>query len=345
MPPYVQLLHDTLHRSLIDWRIVGRVTIDMLPDVVLLVLFDFYLDKALVEAWYTLVHVCQKWRSVVFGSPRRLKLRLHCTERTRVKETLDVWPPLPIVIRTLYPQDWGMDNIIAALEHNDRISQLDLIYIPSSQMRKVLEAMKRPFPELTYLRLLLRDESTPVGPAFGSFLGGSAPNLQELFLYRISFSRLPNLLSSATRLVRLSLRDIPHSGYFSPEAIARCLSALTSLEALFIGFKSRRSRPHRSRRHPPPRTRTLLPVLTLLLFKGVCEYLEDLVAQIDAPLLDKFYITFFPQQVFDIPQLMQFLGRTPKFKEARGVTFDRDVSVTLPQISDGTLKLEILPNH
>ncbi len=33
-------------------------------------------------------HVCQKWRSVVFGSPRRLNLRLLCTKRTPVREML-----------------------------------------------------------------------------------------------------------------------------------------------------------------------------------------------------------------------------------------------------------------
>jgi hypothetical protein len=31
-------------------------------------------DNLTAKAWYTLVHVYQKWRSVVFGSPRRLNL-------------------------------------------------------------------------------------------------------------------------------------------------------------------------------------------------------------------------------------------------------------------------------
>jgi len=69
---------------------VGRVTIDVLPDVVLLEIFDCYVDKSReeeeedspgIQAWHTLVHVCRKWRSVVFGSPRRLDLRLFCTEK------------------------------------------------------------------------------------------------------------------------------------------------------------------------------------------------------------------------------------------------------------------------
>ncbi len=54
----------------------GRVTIDVLPDDVLLKIFDCYMDEALffieIDAWHTLVH----WRCVVFDSPRRLNLRL-----------------------------------------------------------------------------------------------------------------------------------------------------------------------------------------------------------------------------------------------------------------------------
>ena len=51
---------------------VARVTIDMLPDVALLEIFDFYEDEIRIEAWHTLVQVCRKWRNLVFGSPRRL---------------------------------------------------------------------------------------------------------------------------------------------------------------------------------------------------------------------------------------------------------------------------------
>ena len=55
---------------------VGRVTNDVLPDVALLEIFDCYKnqvreedgDDVEAQAWHTLVHVCRKWRSVVFGS-------------------------------------------------------------------------------------------------------------------------------------------------------------------------------------------------------------------------------------------------------------------------------------
>ena len=51
-----------------------------------------------------------------------------------------------------------------------------------------------------------------------------------------------------------------------------------------------------------------------LFFIGVSEYLDDLLARINAPLLDNLDITFFNQLIFDTPQLAQFISRTPTFK-------------------------------
>ena len=244
-----------------------------------------------------------------------------------MRETVDAWPLLPILVSGFGHEKWGVDNIIAALEHNDRIRELALIEFPSLQMENVFAAMQKPFPALEDLDLYSTSE-TEVVPAL--FLGGSAPQLQELWLNHIPFLGLPKLLLSATHLVKLYLFNIPHSGYFSPEAIVTALSALTKLETLYIDFKSPRSRPD-PRRPPPPLTRTLLPALTRFTFKGVSEYLDDFVARIDAPLLDHLFITFFHQLIFDTPQLTQFIGHTPMFKaynKARVQFSDQHVSVT-----------------
>ena len=319
------------------------MTIDTLPDVALLKIFDFYVE-ARTEAWYTLVQVCRKWRCVVFGSPRRLDLRLYCTASTPVRKTLDVWPYLPIVVWGNGHQTWGVGNIVAALEHNERICELSLRPVTGSQFQRVLAAMQQPFPALTRLELQHRGETVLVDTA-DSFLGGSAPpRLQTLWLDRIPFPGLPKLLLSATDLVHLLLWRIPHSGYISPTALATCLSALTRLERLHIGFQSPRSGPDQRSRRPPPMTRTLLPVLTKFRFKGVDKYLEDVVARIDAPLLDNLNITFFHQLIFDTPQLARFISRTPKFRardEARVVFSDLDVSVSLSQTFDGTIELAV----
>jgi hypothetical protein len=316
------------------------VTIDVLPGLALLEIFDFYMHEALagVEAWHTLVHVCRKWRNIVFDSPRRLDLRLYYSASRPVMEMLDVWPPFPIVIMVRSHRPWSLDNLVAALEHNDRIRELDLSEIRGGQLEKVWAAMQKPFPALSRLGILPVIRLPPAVPS--SFLGGSAPRLRSLSLQSIPFPGVLNLLLSATHLVHLHLWRIPHSEYFSPEEIATCLSMLTRLERLSIGFESPLIHPDRKR--PPPQTRTLLPFLTGLWFEGFSEYLEDLVARIDAPRLNTLAITFLPELIFDTPQLVQFISRAPKLRspgEARVVFSKRNVSVTLPLTFDTPMKL------
>ena len=333
----------------VDWWNVARVTIDMLPDVALLEIFHFYVDaerikyEEQIDAWHTLVHVCRDWRIVVFGSPHRLGLRLRCSTSTSVREMLDVWPALPIVIKAQHDEKWGMDNIFAALKHNDRIYELELSLVPNSQMEEILATMRQPFPALARLELGPNVYETKAATVPASFLGGSAPRLRTLRLHSISFPGLQKLLLSATHLVRLYLRSIPHSGYIAPDAMVTILSILTGLEDLHIGFASHRSTP--KQRSQRPQTRTLLPVLTKLWFRCTGEYFEDFVARINAPLLGDLTTFFFDQVMFSTPQFGEFISRTPKFKghdKARVVFAYGHVSVVLPQTSEGTLKLAIL---
>jgi hypothetical protein len=332
---------------------VGQVTIDVLPDVALLKIFDCYVDQARdededspeIEAWHALVHVCRKWRSVVFGSPHRLNLRTFCTEHTPVREMLAVWPPLPIVLRQFGTR--RIDNIIAVLEHNDRVCEITLLDVRSLELEGVLAPMQKPYPALTDLNIWWGDHGVaPIVPE--SFLGGSAPHLQHVSLYYIPFPGLPKLLLSATHLVTLKLWYIPNSGYFTPEAIVTGLSTSTSLEEFWLAFGSPLSRSNRESRRPPPLTRSTLPALTKFLFKGSSEYLEDLVARIDTPLLGCLQIKFFHQLIFDTPQLTQFISRTPNLEtqgEARVVFSGHKVGVTLSPIFPRELNLEISCNQ
>ena len=307
----------------------ASVTIDMLPDIALLEIFDFYVHDA--RKWYTLVHVCRKWRTVVFGSPRRLGLRLQYNASRPASDMLDIWPPLPIAIRVFLANMEDVDNIIAVLEHNDRIYEIEITVLLSltiSQFEKLMEAMQRPFPALTRLDLV---STAPINP--GSFLGGSAPHLRTLRFHGILFPGLPKLLLSATDLLLLQLQNIPQTGYFSPEELVTCLSALTRLECLEIGFKSPQSLFDWISQRPPPQTRTLLPILTNMRFKGASDYLEDFVARIDAPLLKELNITFCYERIFDTPQLIEFINRTPKFEAHRDVHMffsEWEVSIKLP---------------
>jgi hypothetical protein len=317
----------------------------MLPDEALLEIFVFCMDKDYMR-WCTLVHVCRKWRNIVFGSPRRLDLQLWCTPGIPVRRTLDIWPPLLPIVVYGYKEWEEYDDMVAALEQNDRVCSIDFVCLSSFQWEKFLAATQQPYPALTSLVLGL-EESDTAQTAPDSFLRGSAPRLEELWLNGVPFPGLPTLLFSATHLVILGLHNIPHSGYISPEAMVTCLSVLTRLKTFRIEFESPQSRPDPTGRRPSPLTLASLPVLVTLEFRGVGEYLEDLVAHIDAPLLEHLRITFFHQLAFDTPQLNRFISRTPKFKargEARVVFSDQSVSVKLPstQTIDGELELVIV---
>ena len=319
-----------------------NVAFETLSDDVLIEIFDLYLDKDenmdpwyapdneederhSYDAWYALVHVCQRWRYVVFESPRRLNLRLHCSRR-RVREMLDVWPAaLPIVIWDIVDLTSDEDNIIAALEHRDRVCEIKLGDLTILQLEKLVPFMQEPFPALAKLQIesypRIRDELL-VFP--DSFLGGSAPHLRFLYLASISFPAFPNLLRSASNLVYLYLHGIP-SGYISSEMVA-ALSALTKLEDMRLIFRypDPDSDSDLEDRAPPSLTRSVLPALKGLELRGDGEYLDDFVTRIDVPSINYLKIQFTNQPFFvkDFFHLPQFIGRVEKFRSFDYAYFD-----------------------
>ncbi|KAI0288894.1 hypothetical protein BC826DRAFT_650705 [Russula brevipes] len=328
--------HSVHHKG--ETRVWGRrtrrrqVTIDILPDDVLLEIFNVYTDEYSLR-WPTLVHICRRWRSVVFASTRRLNLQLRCTYKTPVRKALDIWPALPIVVAHLGHEIWQAkgadhDNIVAALGNPDRVRQIVLWNTPKSDLDQFAGAMQEPFPTLTYLNLRVRERDA-VFVLPDSFLGGAAPRLQALWLYGASFPTIPNLLSSASDLVDLRLWEIPHPGFFSPEEMVNGLSALTRLNTLRIGFRSPQSRPDQPSR--PRWIRTVFPALNNLAFQGVSEYLEDFTSRIDAPLLSDLRITFFNQLIFNTPQLYSFISHAKQLRsqdQAQMEFSDRSVRIS-----------------
>ncbi len=233
----------------------------------------------------------------------------------------------------------GADDTIVALGQNNRVCEVHLQCFADGQLEKVLAAMQVPFPELTVLLLTFtRKDATP--PIISdSFMGGSAPRLLVLGLSSIPFPGLQKLLLSATHLFHLDLSNIPHSGYISPEAMATLLSVLSSLETLLLRFQSPQSRPDWVNRRPPPSKRSVIPALKHFDFKGVIEYLEDLVAFIDAPQLHYSSISFFNQMDFDGPRLAQFISHVQTPKNDAHVQF-RDATAGV-QLSPEPVAFEI----
>ena len=301
-----------------------RATIDTLPDNVLLETFEFYLGEVNADEeeadecdrWQTLVHVCCRWRCIVFASPHRLDLKLYCTPQRLVNsETLNIWPELPTVIAAVDMQSKeDVTNIIAALRHRNRVCEIYYLagHVQESLVKELAE-INEPFPALTSLSLFpYRQQNVPVLPDL--FLGGSAPRLRSLSMAAIPCPSIGNLLSSTTNLVHLYLWSIPHSGYIAPETIVPCLSMLLRLESLQLGFKHPRSLPHRASRHPPLLTRAVFPSLTYFNFRGDIEYLEDVLSQIEIPMLNQSTFGLFNRLAFDTPLLGHFICRTGIFR-------------------------------
>jgi hypothetical protein len=240
----------------------------------------------------------------------------------------------------------GTGNIIAALGQSNRVCEVILWGLTRWPLEEVLAAMQVPFPELTSLWLFSDGETPPV--ILDSFLGGSAPRLQIFHLSGILFSGLPKLLLTATHLIDLSLVNIPHSGYISPEVMVTLLSALSSLSALSLGFRSPQSCPGWESRTLPPPKRSILPALDKFRFKGVTEYLEELMTRINTPRLGEMDVTFFNQIDFDWPRIAQFINCTPNLRardEAHVQLDNSTASVTLryrtSEVGVGNLRIHI----
>jgi F-box-like len=287
--------------------------IDRLPDNVLLEIFDFcklqvvdpfFYPRDWNRIWNMLTRVCRRWRYIVLGSPRRLDLRIFCTATTPTRMLLDIWPPFPISIYGTLRVNEGVENLTAALEHRDRISQICIYQINGPGLERLIGAMHEPLPALIHFDLASTDEPVPM---LHETLGGSAPCLKWFILSGIPFPTFPKFILSATHIVYLVLFDIPNSGYISPEVMATCLAALPNLNHLALGFRSPLSR--HLQVGLPPLSRVVLPALTSHYFKGASEYFEDFLARTHIPLLNSLYMQLFMDLIFDIPRTRQFIDR------------------------------------
>ena len=303
--------------------------IDILPDNVLLEIFSFCIDDPFeyesshARDWQRLVHVCQRWRGLIFASPRRLDLHLRCSHGTPVRENLVSWPvTLPLVLDYyrfsrdgISPED--EDNIVAALEHPGRVLHIRIL-VNSSLMKKVITALRESFPVLTHLDLTscltCHDSVQPV--ISRKILGGSnIPHLQHLCLTGISIPQLPSPFLSARNLVSLQLYQMIADGYVSPDALARSLAVLTRLKHLSISFYGDMtfSEQLRLRGHSYPQMRATLTALTEIDYQGESEYLEDFLARIDTPRVDSLTTDYFRHRI-QASQLSRFLERTETLK-------------------------------
>jgi len=107
-----------------------------------------------------------------------------CTDEKDVRKMLDIWPSLPIVISS-YATPNDEDNIVAALEHNDRVCDIYVGHVSSSPWETIMAEMQEPFPTLTHLHLDAIKEGD-------SFLGGCRGRRHPIPPTRSVFPALTN---------------------------------------------------------------------------------------------------------------------------------------------------------
>jgi hypothetical protein len=204
---------------------------------------------------------------------------------------LDVWPGLFISLKQHRCLDLSQaehENVLAVLGLHQQICEIDLMEVSNELLEQVGQMMQKPFSKLTKLLFESGSPFPPVLPK--SFLGGSAPRLRALELSCIGFPALPNVLLSTTDLLHLNrcFHSITDSTYIPSQMMVTCLSGMTRLKHLYIKYSSESSRfRHNQGLLSPPLTRrTVLLALIYLCFQGGRNYLKDLVACIDTPLLD-----------------------------------------------------------
>ena len=237
-------------------------------------------------------------------------------------------PPIPLVInyldRTRTMTSTDDDNIRLGLERHDRVRQVNL-QAPSSNFHLWFSQMNQHFPRLEDLSLLsTTTETEETGLMLPETL--QAPNLRHLSLHGVSLPTGLSSLSSTIALSTLSLTHIRPSCYFPPRHLVTRLKDLPHLEELSIGFVALpNSKLSKGELSPAPISPVALPALRRLTFRGVDAYLDNLAAQINAPLLERLTLTLHFDITFTLAKLAEFINRTKglRFLVAR-VIFNRD---------------------
>jgi hypothetical protein len=273
--------------------------------------------------WRKPAHVCRRWRYLTFDLSSHLDMCLPLTHDSPSISTLGYLPPLLLVIdysdttRTMAQKD--EDNLRLGLKQHGRVRRV-VLQASSSSFHMWLGQMNQHFPRLRDLSLLstTAEEMDLVLPE--TF---QAPDLRCLSLHGIGLPKRLSFLSSTIALSTLTLTHIRDSRYFPPGHLVTQLQGLPHLEELSIGFAVSPS--SEEELIPVPIPSVTLHTLRRLAFRGEGVYLDNLVAQINTPLLERLSLTFFFDLAFTLVNLTEFVHRTEGFGclVAR-ITFNKD---------------------
>ena len=329
------LLVNVLHFPLVA---TGKLSDEMLLNI-----FHYFLNAS-PQLWPRLVHICRKWRHIVFAnaSQQALYLRLFYTHGTSVLKTLDYWPALPIVLE--YGGSPALDppapedenNIVVALKQYDRVSSIHLTI--SASLLEKLHLLKEPFSKLEDLLILSMDDVQQTLPS--TFRWG--PHLSTLHLTGIALLTLHHLLLSSKDLVDIQLHEI---GNISSGSLLSALFGMTQLQSLSNRFQSFNFLLVADSIGSDPISGecVILPTLTCFKYQGTNVYFDSLVARIDSPHLVDIEITFL-EPMFDVSNLRTFIDRIEvqnSHHQADILFSENSVSICLTQPILTCLKLQV----
>jgi len=219
-------------------------------------------------------------------------------------------PPFPIVIDHFHTDGGDLmtgddvEGIILALKHRDRVRRIRF-RTPAHMMEKIVVPIDGEFSMLEYMCIApMHDMSIRFPKTF------QAPQLRHLILANFIYPIGSPLLSTAMGLVGLALVNMLPSTYFQPNKLLHRLSLLPQLETLSIGFDPSGSRNYVDLdvTHMHNSTHISLPNLRFFQFLGFNPYSEALLSRITAPHLEVVQVTFWEEETFSVPSLLQFMS-------------------------------------
>jgi hypothetical protein len=273
------------------------------------------------NGWFTLAHVCRKWRFVVLVSSSRLQLRLFFMSCRPLRSiVLKQLPPLPIIIDYSRPGVWTLleeNRVVATLRsYPDRVLGI-VISGWNYNLDGVCKATKCSFPALESFNLFAAGEPVDDSQAKFAFpssmLMGSASSLRRLELRNVKFAPLSRLLSATTNLVHLTL-DVETIKAPSPALSLfdhlRGMPYLRTVE-LKVSPRSGYSGTSDTESETHSQTENIFPLLNLshLHFEGPKACFETLVARLSAPFLQDLKLSFQDRFRSDhhLPHLSRFI--------------------------------------
>ena len=232
---------------------------------------------------------------------------------------------LPLVInysygtRTIARKD--QDNMQLGLQQHGCVRGI-AIRAPSSSLRIFLELMKTPLTRLKDLSLM--STTAEISLVLPDTL--QVPFLSRLSLHGVGFSKGLSSISSMISLSSLSLTGIRDSCYFPLIHLITQLQGLLYLEELSIGFAIPMPLPRsEGELFPAPVLPVTLRALRWLTFRGVDVYIENFIAQINTPLLERLSLTLLFDLDFTLVYTTKFIRRTEGFEYLTAkVIFNKD---------------------